>query len=233
MLNRRFVNLASHRSEILIPREGPEGAALIPAIRGTAAVFYRAADPDGTQCQLLPNAYERIERSAFDHIAGDNVKCLRNHNPDNLLGGTDNGTLKLQVDDNGLHYEVDTAPTTVGKDTVIYLERRDMRGSSFAFVPDKEAWTEGDEHNGSPVYVRSILTAKTHDVGPVTYEAYTATSTGLRSERSSMRCLEYRDATLEMRAVQESLKGYLHEAYHATERRQRMLRIVEMTAGQK
>ena len=61
-----------------------------------------------------------------------------------------NGTLKLELRDHGLDYEVDTAPTTAGRDTCIYLERRDMTGSSFAFVPKKEHWTEGAEQEGKP-----------------------------------------------------------------------------------
>ena len=77
MLTRRFVKLAAHRSEVLIPRKAADGGEMLPAIRGTAAVFFRSDDAEGTQCQLLPNAFERIERSAFASIQEDDVRALR------------------------------------------------------------------------------------------------------------------------------------------------------------
>ncbi len=45
-----------------------------------------------------------------------------------------------------MHYEIDVADTTLGKDVYTLVQRRDVRGSSFAFQVEEENWRkEGDD----------------------------------------------------------------------------------------
>lgn len=149
-------------------------------IVGHAARFYDPNDA-GTQYQLGPNVYERITPKAFDRALKeqDDVRALYNHDPDNLLGRLGAGTLRLNVDAQGLRYEIDPPETQLAKELVTLIERGDLTGSSFAFVVEKARW---EEENGKDI--RNIEAVRLYDVGPVTFPAYGSASTGLRSLES-------------------------------------------------
>lgn len=145
-------------------------------IMGRAAVYY-----DGraeTQYELAPNVVERILPGAFDAaVARDDVRVLFNHDPNMILGRTTAGTARLSVDGSGLNYEVDPGDTTVSRDVQTYLKRGEVSGSSFRFVVTDERWVK---ENG--VRVRQIQGVRLMDVGPVTFPAYTATTSSARGE---------------------------------------------------
>ncbi len=154
-----------------------------PKIKGLAAVYY-----DGTprtEYQIAPGVVERIRPGAFAELLreGTDTMALFNHNPDNVLGRTgDAKTLRLKSTRRGLEYEIDPPDTQVGRDVVVSLERRDVSGSSFAFLmdPEGEKWKKDAERE---LDVREIVkVARLFDVGPVTNPAYTATeAAALRS----------------------------------------------------
>ena len=145
---------------------------------GYAAVFHRNDDP-GTEYELYSDTVERIEPGAFKEAIGrpDDVRGLFNHNSSNLLGRTTADTLRITEDSRGLRYEIDLPDTSVGRDVATSIERGDLTGSSFAFVPESIEWkTEGERD------VRTIKSVRLYDVGPVTFPAYGSTSTSLRSD---------------------------------------------------
>lgn len=147
-----------------------------PMIVGYAAVFYREGDP-GTEYELWPGLIERIMPGAFDKaIREDDVRALFNHDHNAVLGRTKSGTLRLSVDAVGLRYEIDPPDTQVARELVALIERGDITGSSFAFFPDDTSFRDV----GQTTYIeRNVV--KLADVSPVTYPAYEATSTGVRS----------------------------------------------------
>lgn len=147
-------------------------------ITGYASVFYNSQDP-GTEFELWPGIRERIDPKAFDvALREDDVVALYNHNPDHVLGRNRAGTLKLSIDERGLFYEIDPPATQLSKQVTLSIERGDIRGSSFAFDVD----TEEISHEGDMTIV-TIKRAKLYDVGPVTYPAYSASTTQI-SQRS-------------------------------------------------
>jgi hypothetical protein len=111
------------------------------------------------------------------------VRCLFNHNPDNVLGRTKSGTLRIADSSDGLSYECDTDPnTTMGRDVPAMIERGDVDGCSFAFTVAKQAWREEKAADGDMIVYRDIEEIdELFDVGPVTYPAYTGTSVNARS----------------------------------------------------
>ena len=147
-----------------------------PVIVGYAAVYYNTADP-GTQFTLWEGGIERIAPGAFDAaIVRDDVRALFNHDPSLLLGRKSAGSLALTADDVGLRYEITPGDTTVARDVAEFIKRGELQGSSFAFDYEGYSWTkEGD------IDVLTILSVRLYDVGPVTFPAYDATSTGMRS----------------------------------------------------
>ena len=138
---------------------------------GHAAVF-------DSQSEDLGGFREVIQRGAFRRILkqdGLDVRALFNHDQNQVLGRTINGTLSLREDPTGLLYEVNVANTSYGRDLKVLLERGDVSQSSFAFrVSDKgQKWQ--DQPDGS--LLRTITDfADLLDVSPVTYPAYTSTT---------------------------------------------------------
>lgn len=148
-------------------------------IRGYAAVFYRAGEPS-TEYWLWDDIVERISKGAFDNVLGNDVRGLFNHNPDNLLGRSIAGNLRLSVDDVGLRYEIDEDPEDPDwKRVGSKIDRGDLTGSSFAFIAKRVSWIEEDSYWIRQIDEFSIL----YDVGPVTYPAYEGSTAG-RSSRS-------------------------------------------------
>lgn len=149
-------------------------------IIGYAAVYYRAGDPS-TEFHMFGDLVERIMPGAFDGmVAEDDVRALVNHDRNRLLGRTTAGTLRLYADDVGLRYEIDVPDTQAGRDAVVSVQRRDMTGSSFAFVTKggkrgKVLWREEGDTD-----IREIHNLEGFDVGPVTYPAYQGTSSEAR-----------------------------------------------------
>jgi HK97 family phage prohead protease len=151
-------------------------------LAGLAAVFFNAADP-GTEFVLMRERdYEVVERimpGAFDDCMAQDVRCLYDHESDQLLGRTKSGTMRLALVAAGLRYEVDLPDTALARDLSALIARGDITGSSFAFsLADGGAhWlTEGNREIRVITRVEAL-----HDVGPVTYPAYEAATTGLRS----------------------------------------------------
>lgn len=140
-------------------------------ISGYAAVFNTLSQPMwGFREQILPGA--------FDDVLNDDVRGLFNHDS-NFVLGRNGSTMKLSVDHRGLHYEIQAPDTQTVKDMVIEPMRRgDINQSSFAFAVDEDKWEENDEG----VVIRSIVKVKRlYDVSPVTYPAYVAADSTLRS----------------------------------------------------
>lgn len=150
-------------------------------IEGYAAVFYRPGDP-ATEFELMPGRIvERIDPAAFADLARDDVRCLFDHASDKILGRNTSGTLELDVDSIGLHYRCTLPNTTAGRDVAESIRRGDITGSSFQFDVIEQEWTERD---GEPT-IRTLKKLRSFDVGPVTFPAYEATTTGVRSDRAA------------------------------------------------
>lgn len=124
---------------------------------------------------------ERIAKGAFSKTIADgaDVRLLFNHNPDLVLARSKSGTLSLAEDRVGLKIEADLAPTTVGKDLAVLLQRGDVSQMSFGFQVVKDAWAT-EQRDGQSVETRTILEAKLFDVSAVTYPAYNDTDLAIR-----------------------------------------------------
>jgi hypothetical protein len=199
-----------------------------PLIAGYAAVYYDPANP-GTEFKLWSDAVERIMPGAFDRaVKEDDVRALFNHQPSMILGRTVPGTLRLSVDSKGLRYEIEPPDTQIGRDLVTSIKRKDVTGSSFAFIVTDErprkVKSDPSDLKSPDLFIREIHGVKLFDVGPVVYPAYEATTTGLRDAdlilaRRSLAGLEEH----EQRAAAD-LKARLH-------RRSVQVRLREIEAG--
>jgi len=124
---------------------------------------------------IKPGAFARALREKQD------VRCLFNHNTDNVLGRTTNDTLRLNEDQKGLRFDDDLdMRTPIAQSVAAFVDRRDVTGCSFAFVVRKATWTE-DIGDTMETWTRTIEDVDLYDVGPVTYPAYEGTSVGNRA----------------------------------------------------
>lgn len=144
---------------------------------------------------------EKISPGAFDAcLKRCDVRGLKNHDPNYLLGRTSSGTMRLISDATGLGFEIDAPETQAGKDALIEIDRGDLDGCSFTFTVDAggDVW---DETTNPPTRtLRSVRDL--FDVGPVTFPAYLDTEVSARAFCSLDSMLDQREA--EARKAAES-----------------------------
>ena len=143
-----------------------------PKITGYAAKFNKwSLDLGGFR--------EKIQKGAFDEaVEKSDVRALKNHDPNLLLGRTSSGTLRLTTNARGLGFEVDMPDTTTGRDTVTEIRRKDITGCSFSFTTAEDDWKYLEDGSVE----RTInKVEELFDVGPVTYPAYPDTTVAARS----------------------------------------------------
>jgi HK97 family phage prohead protease len=147
-------------------------------ISGHASVFY-----DGTPATeyRFGDTVERILPTAFDFaLTSSDVRALFNHDPSQIIGRSTAGTLLLSKDQRGLAYSILPPDGPVGVHVRDAIRRGDVTGSSFSFTVSKkgQTWTRLDDGT----YLREIRSVdQLYDVGPVTFPAYSGSTTGLRS----------------------------------------------------
>ncbi len=147
-------------------REEDEGG----TVNGTAAVVEKTTD--------LGWFEERIQKGAFDSVMKDDVRALKNHDPNLVLARTKSGTLKLGISAKGdLTYSYKTPDRTHAKDLENEIRTGDVDQSSFAFAIKEEKWIWADQRSdGGKKDLRTIIKfSRLYNVSPVTYPAYEST----------------------------------------------------------
>lgn len=146
-------------------------------LSGHAAVFDRSVE-------LWPGYHERIAPGAFAAaLKGSDVRALINHDASLLIGRESAGTLQLREDATGLAFSVDLPDTAAARDLKALIERGDISGASFGFMPGK--FQRSRTEDGGQLITHTEI-AQLRDVSPVTFPAYDATDVSLRSEREPL-----------------------------------------------
>ncbi len=141
-------------------------------VEGYAALFNRPYEV----VDVLGRYMEEVLSGAFTKTlrAGADVRYLLNH--EGLpLARTRSGTLVLEQDDIGLHFEakdLDASDPDVQR-LVPKLRRGDLAESSFSFSAIRQIWNEGYTH-------RQLAEVELYDVSTVTWATSPLTSSGLR-----------------------------------------------------
>ncbi len=172
MIERRFVADA----DVQFRAKGETKGA---SIEGHASVFnqeYVLWEGNGYRVIEIvkPGAFSRALKEKQD------VRCLFNHDPNNLLGRTAAGTLSLRQDKIGLQYECELPDTQMGRDVGTLVQRKDITGCSFGFSVTKQASRE-EKKDGVTTYTREIEDVDLFDASPVTYPAYEGTDVKSRT----------------------------------------------------
>jgi len=136
---------------------------------GYAAVFEESAD-------LGWLGKERMAVGSLDTaLRSSDVRALWEHEPRWLLGRTSADTLRLSADSRGLEWEVDLPDVSYANDLRALVERGDITGASFAFVPGAHTWDRETETR-THVSVKQLV-----DVSAVAFPAYEGASTEARA----------------------------------------------------
>jgi hypothetical protein len=134
----------------------------------------------GSPSKDLGGFREIVEPGAFGEALGQlpDVRALFNHDPNQVLGRTRNGTLQLAEDSRGLRMAVTLPDTSYARDVYALVERGDVSQMSFAFKVRRggETWGTEDGHR-----VRRLRSLDLLDVSVVTFPAYAATMVAARA----------------------------------------------------
>jgi len=117
---------------------------------------------------------EKVAAGAFAGVLEDDVRALLNHDPNQVLGRTKSGTLRLFDEQRGLRFELDLPDSPLGENMRSAVRRGDLDGASFRFEVGDEDW------NGDVRTVKSVKALR--DVTLATYPAYPTASVELRTK---------------------------------------------------
>lgn len=138
-------------------------------VQGYALLFNTLSDD-------LGGFKEIISPHALDGVNIDDVKCLINHNYNEIIGRTQAGTLELAVDSKGLWFKCYLPNTSYARDIYENIKAGNVNQCSFFYTlpKDKEAKT-WEVNNGD--YVQTINQIdELMEVSIVTLPAYKETT---------------------------------------------------------
>lgn len=151
---------------------------------------------------LWDDAYETIDRSAFDLARDTDVRALTNHDTTLVLGRTSAGTLSLNVDENGLYGSIELNEND--QDAVNLYERvkrGDVSQCSFGFdILDETT----NRVAGMPTEFR-LMDVKLYEVSVCTFPAYEAT--GVQARKAEVQEWNERRAEAWRVDMLQKLKG--------------------------
>ncbi len=175
-IERRYVPIEAGAE--LRADEPAEGGGL-PTIHGVACPWGSLSVELWRDWETGKPIFEKFEAGAFAKVleAAPDVVILRDHDRLHLLGRTGSGTARVFESGKGLEYEVKPPNNEDGRTLVELVQRRDLFGSSFAFVPSKIEYEEKPKQIIRTVREVSLL----DDCSPVTRAAYPKSAVAARS----------------------------------------------------
>lgn len=176
-------------------------------IEGYAAKFDTWSEP------IYDWFVETIERGAFDEADMSDVIMCFNHDINHILSRTSSGTLKLKVDDIGLHFEFEAPNTTIGNDMLEMVRRGDISKCSFRFYIEEQKVTYRTEENG------------------LKYDEHRITKFGVIKDVSLVVFPAYNDTEAKARFLEERKKVGVPVKID-TSSRDRLVRVLEMKLNQ-
>ncbi|WP_205526884.1 HK97 family phage prohead protease [Brochothrix thermosphacta] len=141
---------------------------------------------------------EVISPTALKKTDLSDVRCFIDHDSSLVLGRTANDTLKITVDEVGLHFRCELPDTTYARDLNVSVTRGDINECSFGFnVSDGgESWKRDGDN-----YIRTINTInELAEISIVSIPAYAETNAEIaqRSLKKVVNELQKRKLTLSL-----------------------------------
>ena len=121
---------------------------------------------------------EKIRKGAFQEAINESrrIDFLAEHRQDFLLATTENNSLELWEDDEGLKMRAKIAPTSYGKDFYTLMSEKLISHMSFGFRVLKDSWKNGIDG----IYERTVDKLELKEVSVVRNPAYPASAISAR-----------------------------------------------------
>jgi HK97 family phage prohead protease len=131
--------------------------------------------PPGFRERLLPGCFEDSLRSS------DDIACLHQHDPSQVIARRKNGSLKLASDSVGLRFEARIPATVLGRDIREMVRTGLLDEMSFGFTDVDDDWSEEtDPEDRGPVSVRTVKNLRLFEISCVNSPAYPQTALSAR-----------------------------------------------------
>lgn len=128
------------------------------------------------------DAFETVDRHAFDRTLDDDIRALLNHDSSLVLGRTLNNTLELRVDEVGLFGSIHINPNdTDAVNCYERVKRGDISQCSFGF----EILDEKTEFLENNTVHWTLMDLRLHEVSVCTFPAYPDSSCVARSAEAA------------------------------------------------
>ena len=124
--------------------------------------------------------YEEVRNGAFDKTLSDghNIYAMYNHDSNMILGSTRSGSLKLNTDDVGLHFELRINPNiSYAKDLYELVRSGDIAGCSFGFYVLDDSWSYTEDK----IDLRTVKEVELIEVTITPFPAYLDSEASCRS----------------------------------------------------
>lgn len=162
-------------------------------------IFIRSMQADGEESRIVGGYavkfdsisqnigwYEIIRKGAIteETIMQSDIFARFNHDENTVLARSryGEGTLALELREDGLYYEFESPHTAIGDELLEHLKRGEMTTSSFAFSLPEDGSGENWYRDENGNLVREITKIdKLYDVSPVYEPAYLATTCSQRA----------------------------------------------------
>lgn len=149
------------------------------------------------ETELWPGWFEQIAAGALDDsLKNNDIRCLFNHNSDNVMGRVSAGTLELKSDEYGLWGKVEINESdSMAMDVYARVSRGDITGCSFGFYAgheDEEYYIEND------IWHWKVLRADIYEISICSFPAYQQTEIQARKKQQGQR-LEMRRNALKIK----------------------------------
>lgn len=153
---------------------------------------------------------ERIMPGAYDDILGDDIRILKNHDKNLLLGRTTSGTAEVFLTIEGhLGFRYTSPNRSFARDLEDEIATGDMSQCSVSFLVKESKWIESQSDDEKDVWEIHKM-ERCRDVGPVTFPANPDTSVAKRSQQEFERSKEAEKAKAKNnKPKNRSLTGFM------------------------
>lgn len=117
---------------------------------------------------------EVIQHDALKDVDLSETLALYNHDFANVLGRVDSGSLKLNIDEHGLHFTLQIPDTTLGHDVYTQIKLGNLKGLSFRFTVAENGETWKNIKGEATRFISRIATMR--EISIVSIPAYDDTS---------------------------------------------------------
>lgn len=129
---------------------------------------------------------EIIRKGAIteETILASDIYARFNHDENTVLARSryGEGTLALELRDDGVYYEFEAPNTAIGDELLEHLKRGEMTTSSFAFSLPKDGTGDRWYRENGVLYREILKIDRLYDVSPVYEPAYLATTCSKRAK---------------------------------------------------